>query len=306
MYLKYKRFIWIAFAVLFLVVLFLIKTGFTLKNTENYQASNEQNGLAYSAKTIEELATKDTDGDTVPDWEEKLWGTDPNKTETTAGTPDSVAIERLRADQIIKTGTTGNSQNGGVITQTDQFSRDLFTTIAAASQDGQPLDQTTADKISNSLADHIQNSPPKKVYTLLDIKILNDDSTQAVTKYQSTLGTTYKKYAIYVSVYDILAESIKNDDININVLNKLDPIIKNMNAIVTEMLSMKVPQSLSALHLEVINDFQKVSENITDIKAVNTDAILTMSAVSQYQKNDDQLAISIANLIAEINKKLNN
>ena len=104
-------------------------------------------------------------------------GLDPTKKENVPGVPDSVTIEKLKAAQE-KNNTTNNgaiNQSTENLTETDKFSRELFSTIAALSQNG-AMDQATIDKISSSLAEHIQNSAPRKVFTLSDIKIIKDDS----------------------------------------------------------------------------------------------------------------------------------
>ena len=87
----------IAFAVVFVVVLFFIKNKTTFQNYLNNGNDEQNNGLVYSTETLESMVNKDTDGDGILDWEEGLWGTDPIKKETTPGTPDKVAIEKIKA-----------------------------------------------------------------------------------------------------------------------------------------------------------------------------------------------------------------
>lgn len=100
------------------------------KNTLTFIQEKQKNGLVYQSTTIGELVNKDTDGDGIPDWEEKLWGTDPTKKETTPGIPDGLAIQKLKAAQGINETTSSGPEN---LTHTDEFSRELFSTIAAAS-----------------------------------------------------------------------------------------------------------------------------------------------------------------------------
>jgi len=266
--------------------------------------------LAYSNTTIGDLISKDTDGDSVPDWEEKLWGTDPTKKETTLGIPDSETINRLKVAQEENnptTGVTGKNLASEKLTQTDQFSRELFATIATLNQNGQ-MDQATIDKLSSSLAEHIKNSAPRKVYKLSDLKAVKDDSVQSVKDYNDTLNNIIdKKYPIKNSVTEVLQKFIINENnVDESVLPELDPIIKQKNKIIADMAKMSVPQSLSLLHLGLLNALQRLSENINDIKLYDTDVIVALGGISQYESNTTALGLATNNLKNAIQQKLNN
>lgn len=266
--------------------------------------------MAYSNTTIGDLISKDTDGDSVPDWEEKLWGTDPTKKETTLGIPDSETINRLKVAQEENnptTGVTGKNLASEKLTQTDQFSRELFATIATLNQNGQ-MDQATIDKLSSSLAEHIKNSAPRKVYKLSDLKAVKDDSVQSVKDYNDTLNNIIdKKYPIKNSVTEVLQKFIINENnVDESVLPELDPIIKQKNKIIADMAKMSVPQSLSLLHLGLLNALQRLSENINDIKLYDTDVIVALGGISQYESNTTALGLATNNLKNAIQQKLNN
>ena len=292
----------VAVAMVFLVVLFLLKATSFFENKEEYQA--QQSGLTYSSATIGDLINRDTDGDGIPDWEENLWGTDPTKKETTPGTPDSIAIDKMKTTQSAST-SGGDGQSAENLTQTDQFSRDLFATVAAASSDGQPLDQTTADKISSSLADHIENSPPGKIFTIANIKITSPDTKQTVQKYSDTVDSIYTKYHINKGVLDILQEFSTNEE-NTDILLQLDPIISQEDKIINELLKVQVPRSLAVLHLDLINSSERVNENIRDIKLLDSDSIVALSAISQYEKNTAALQTAANNLMGIVKARLVN
>lgn len=289
-------------ALVFVVALLIFKTGILNKKVVSQKAPT-----LLGTETIQELVSKDTDQDGIADWEEGLWGTDPMKKETTPGIPDNMVIEKLR----IEKDTTGNSDDRnktpGSITQTDQFARELFTTVATLNQNGS-MDQASIDKLSDSLATQIKNPAQKKIYTLSDIKIAKDNSKKNIQIYNNILTTLQKKYPLKESIITVIAESIKSgtEDIDMKVLNKLDPTIKQMNGIISEMLILNVPPELAVLHLNAINSFQKMMEILNDIKLVDTDVIVAMGAISQYEKNTIQLQNSISKLFLTIKQKLSN
>jgi len=292
----------------FLVVLFLLKTGFFFKNSADLAQNKEGEGLVYSTAIVQDLVNKDTDGDGVLDWEESLWETDPTKKETTPGTPDSAAISKLKTDQTVQQGESllkGKSQEMENLTETDKFSRELFSTVAALNQSG-AMDEATADKISNSLAEHIQNASPKKVYTLSDIKISTKDDKVVTRTYSEALGGIEQKYSPNYTVLDVLQKfSVDENNIDSSVLSELDPIIKQIDYTINAMLKINVPQSLATLHLNVINSMEKSMEIVSDLQLYDTDVIVALSAISQYDQNATTLSSDITNLNDGILKKIN-
>ena len=67
--------------VVLLVIIYVV--FFMPSNGEIFSTGNKKNTpLKVENQTITELIQKDSDGDGVMDWEEGLWGTDPNNTKT--------------------------------------------------------------------------------------------------------------------------------------------------------------------------------------------------------------------------------
>ena len=295
----------------FAVALFLLKTTSVFENKETYKGAGQKNGLTYGNITIKDLVNKDTDGDGILDWEEGLWGTDPTKKETTPGTPDKVAIENLKKQTgqnqqglpLLKNGDNQSIEN---LTQTDQFSRELFSTIATLNQNG-IVDQATIDKLGASLAEKIQNPIIRKVFLISDIKTINDNSVQAFINYNNALNSIFQKYPTTYSVLDVLQEFIIDENsVDVSVLSKLNPIIEQSNKVMTAMVKMNVPQSLSVLHLNFINTLQRLVENLSDIKLYDNDSIVALGGISKYKENTTQLESDLNNLVNVIDQKLKN
>ncbi len=243
-----------------------------------------------------------------------MLGLDPTKKETTPGIPDSVAKNKLFAKNKPlpdrQAGVSGGKEiESGAenLTQTDKFSRELFATVAAASQKG-TLDQAAIEQLSSSLADKIKNSPPRKVFSLFDIKTTNNDTVQAFTNYNNALDNIYKKYPpMNYTILDVLQKFIIDENnVDASALTKLDPIIKQTNKVIEEMVKTSAPESISNLHLSVINSQQRLAENLSDIRLYDSDPIMALGGISQYQKNATRLKSDLYNLANAIIKKFNN
>ncbi len=286
----------------FLLSLFFLKT-----KTEYKNQAVQNVGLVYNDNaTLADLVNRDRDKDGVLDWEEGLWETDPHNPDTFGkGLGDKAEIEKIKlATRPLNELGDLAAPNQENLTQTDKFSRELFSTIATLNQTG-PIDQATIDKLSSSLSEQIKNASARKIYTISEIKIINDDSVKATQKYNDDIENLYKKYPIKGNAIQVLKESmVDQENIDVSVLSKLDPIIKQTNMIISGMVKMDVPISLSNLHLEIINSLQRLIENLNDIKLFDTDVVVALSAMSQYEKNTNLLQTAVAKLTNAIDKKL--
>jgi hypothetical protein len=313
---QHKRAFWIVFALIFIAILFFIKNPNLFTSTEKYFGVNQQNGLTYDPNmTVADLVNKSTTGDGIPDWEKVLFGLDPTKTENIPGVPDSVTIAKLQAQQTADGGgfaSTG-SQDGSKLTQTDQFSRDFLATISSLTQSGAidsngNMDQATVDKITNSLSDSVQNSPQRKIYTLSDIKIVNDNSINAAKKYNNALNSISTVGQVKYSVMDVFqkfAPDATGNNTNPAVLPELDPIIKQMNDFLNIALQAPVPQALATLHLYMINGLEGMIENLTDVQQYNTDPIVAFSGMSKYEQNSTLFTSASQYIAVLLDMKLN-
>jgi hypothetical protein len=234
-----------------------------------------------------------------------LYGLDPTKKETTLGIPDSVAIEKLKVAGQTEQGLPLSTNQGPVnLTQTDKFSQGLMATVTTLSQNG-AMDQNMADSLGNSLAQQIQNTPIRGVFELTDLKIIKDDSVKAVQNYNNILNSIFQTSPTKYTILDVLQKfSADANNVDPSVLSELDPNIKQINGFMYGMTEMSVPQSLAFLHLNVLNDFEKVLENLNDIKLYNTDPIVALSGITKYNQNATTLVSDITKLIDIINKKL--
>jgi hypothetical protein len=260
------------------------------------------------------LVDKSTTGDGIPDWEKILWGLDPTKSENVPGVPDSVTIAKLQqaSEGASSQTNTGGSSNTG-LTQTDQFSRQFIATITTLQANGAidangNMNQATADQITNSLENGVENSPQRKVYQLSDIKIINDNSIAAIKKYNATLNNVFPKTSLKYSVMDVLQKFAPDDTGNNTdptVLPELIPIVKQMTDSMNGMLATPVPQSLATLHLNAINAMEGVIENLNDVQLYNTDSIVAFSGMSKYTQNSTNMTGTLQQLADAINQQLN-
>lgn len=287
---------------LFVVSLFFIKSNSIFKSN----TAELNSGLSYDSNArVADLVTKDTDGDSIADWEEGLWGTDPLKKDTNDdGVSDGEEIKKLKIARM------ENGQNEipdeENLSQTDKFSRELFSTVATLNQAGE-VDQATVDKLSESLSSQIQNPVVRKIFTTSDIRVINDNSMQAYQNYGNSLDGVFKQHPIQGNTLEILQEFLGDgENVNTDALIKLDPIIKQTAGFMDGMLKIGVPAGVMSVHLEVINGIERLVENLSDLQLFENDALVAMGAISKYEENVDLFNAATVRLINSLALKLSN
>ena len=222
-------------------------------------------GLSYGNETLASLVGKDSDGDGVEDEEE---------------------IRGLRAAADLPETEESATNEEESLTQTDKLSRELFSAVVALNQVGE-VDAAAAEKLTESIAEQIKNSVPKKIYLASEINVTNDNSREAMERYVTDISNIYKKYPTpSKTTLDVLVEFVGDGETeNPEALKDLEPIAAQTKNVIDEMIKMSVPGDLSSLHLEVVNGLQRLKENIEDIGLFEFDPIVAMGGISKYEEN---------------------
>ncbi len=286
----------------FVVALFLTKNKTSFR-------SHTEGGLVYTGnEKVGDLISRDTDFDGVTDWEEGLYGTDPTKKDTNDdGITDDIEISKRRAQNPengeLNLGITG-SESLDNLNKTDQLSRELFSTVAALTQAG-AIDDSTIDKLTETIVGKTQESETGKVFTYSELKITKKDDLQTIKNYNAALNSIYKKYPMKYTVIDVLGKFIIDENtVDESVLPQLDPIIKQTNNIINDMSRMEVPESIAYLHLNMINSLEKLSENVSAIRLYNSDSVIALGGISQYQVNVDNFKLAVNKLVDSLAQRL--
>lgn len=301
-WLKHKRVIAIVCATLFLVALFSFKNGIPFRGKTALQSANEEKGLIYGDATVATLIENDTDEDGVLDWEEALWGLDPLNSETNPGTPDGTAVAKLKATYEPEDSGFLSEAN---LTETDKFSRELLSTLVTLNQTGE-VDNETIEKITTSLSEHIKDYTPDKIFTLSELNISEDNSVVATKRYNETLEKIHSKYPVTGTGTEILQKFISEETGDASALKELDIMISNTENIISELLKTPVPGSLAIQHLSFVNSLERLVENFKNIQQYETDAIVALGAISQYETSLNQLSRSVLELKSAIETRLAN
>lgn len=279
--------------VLFLIVLVAIGFGIFYFFSKDEKFSRNKD-LEINKKTIYEIIETDTDGDTVPDWEESLWGTDKNKKATFEGVSDSEYISNKKKALNITSDVEVSN-----LSETESFAREFFTAyLALKSSEG--VNNSDINSFSEALGQKIVNPNLTDLYTDSQIKKSNKDDSESQLDYYQDISELFNKYK----------ESGLGDELNIiskglltyqnegkvEKYNELLLIGESYQEFAKQALGIAVPQSLSKYHLNIINASNNTGVSVINMSKVIEDPIVGLSGLSSYQKYSDELVSEVESL----------
>jgi|GEM_PF-2806205 len=279
-YLPSKRIGYIIIILAIIMVVFFVlkyipniqKTTIFSKNTttENQEASSK----------IGDIVNKDTDGDGIADWEESIRGTDPSKTDTDGdGVSDFTEIEQLRTQE-------STSDQNTPETETSIFAKQLFTTVASLQESGN-LNEESASKIINQASLSAQKNVQKTFYTKEQLvispkltgKVFEKNTTAILVKNNVTYESLQKIFAILGTLPDT------GEVEGTTIVQDLSVIDTSFKKALTELLKNPVPTQSTETYLKFLNTLQYISENISDMTLIETNPIVSFSAITVYPEN---------------------
>jgi len=296
-YLPSKKFSYIILGFIILgIIFFTVSNLFFGKNS--YIALNKNAKLQSEKITLNNLLQKDTDSDGVMDWEEALWGTDPNKEKTFNDTKDINYIKQKRADLNLSDKNELTENNEG-LTETDKFAQQFFASLSAMKQSGQ-IDKATIDNVSSSLGQNIVDPTLIDKYTEKDINLSSNDGIDAQNTYYTNTKKTFEKYRTEglgdeLEIVSTIVGTEKTEDTQDSV-NKLTNIANAYQEFAQKMVELEVPESLAQFHLPIINSANNTGISVRNMIEVINDPIIGLSGLSQYEKYSDDLISSVENL----------
>jgi hypothetical protein len=164
----------------------------------NLFSKSKKVSVSVNNATVGDVVGKDSNGNGIADWEERLWGLDPNVT-TTNGVSNKTIIEQKRSQ-------LSNSGQQGALNETDMIARELFTLSTAIGQEGGDAG-VIAEKISE---DNFQKDDTP-FYTLKDIKTTKTTSA-SLSYYKNEIVSVLQKNEIESIEIEAFIQGVETGD----------------------------------------------------------------------------------------------
>jgi len=229
--------------------------------------------------TVGDIIEVDTDKDGIRDFEEILYGTNPDITETTPGIPDRQIIEDIRARSKDKT-----NEEKLDINETSQFAGEFLSSIIALDRAGLITEEST-DKIANSFFEYIKNIPDTDTYTKESFQTFDSE-------------TALPKTSAYIKVLaDILTDNIFENDDSVMIvglalrkgetsqLKRLAGNKARYEKAEARLRILVVPKQNLESHIALINSFDAFGRYISDMQTIEEDPLPGFVAITRYNEN---------------------
>lgn len=267
---------------------------------------------------LQAIATKDSDADGLPDWEEALYGSDPRSVDSFhLGMTDGEAVARglivpkAIADISVATSSPATDDVANIDsslppapadgTLTAAFAQNFFALYLAAKQNNGGADLTEADMQSiasdalKSLSAVARSAPDFK--STKDI-VVSGSGPAAMKDYAERADAVLRKNTTNATTNEIeyLKRVIVSNDAT--ALPYIIAIAKGYRDSAVGLSMLPVPQELAVSDLALVNAMMRVSQAITDFARVEADPLTTMLALQQYP----QTVASLGTAFIDISK----
>ncbi len=235
-----------------------------------------------------QYAAKDTDADGLPDWEEALYGTDPNNAHSVrADVLDGEAVQQglvkpkfasatsTPVDVNSLPGTTANSN-----TLTDQFAREFFASYLQKSTVGTPSAEAVATFVENKV-DTLTKQGVLATFNQTQIRIAGSGE-DALRAYARAVDVATQPYSANASKGELeyYFDALSKDDAA--ALAKVRAIATSYTLSAGAYMKVPVPAEAAATHLALANALADTGRALTDMTAFSTDPLQAMVGVGRY------------------------
>lgn len=283
--------------VLFLAVLAgVLLIGFGLFNSNIFDTEETPSLVTNDSRIrsiVEQTVLIDSDNDGLKDWEEELYKADPNNPDTDGdGTSDGDEVQEGRdplvpgpndkvqrqtqtAEDIPSRFDSGNT--------TEDIALELFANYVDLKKTGN-LSPASSNHLISQLIREASESETAQTYTVQDISVSVNPTPEEIGRYGVHLLAVIKPDPSMKNDLVVLQDLLETR--NTAGVSVFDTSIRRYERVVSDMLTLTVPEPIAVKHVTSINALSRVTENVKAMRAVFTDPIGALIAANEYIENE--------------------
>lgn len=245
-----------------------------------------------SALTTEEIlrvyATKDSDADGLPDWQEALYGTDPaNARSVDASMTDAEAVASGRVEPTFKTqaAPTEGSDVPGIDaapdTLTDRFGRKFLENYLKLNS-GTALSEADMTAFVEEAAAELRKERSAR-YSLTQIK-LSERGQEAILTYVDSMGSTLATHSATPdekSVYDHFGDFVTGIETT-HSMERISELAEAYQSSAEAVMELSVPPEVAGAHLDFANAYAALGLVTEDMSHMGEDPLRGLLGLTEY------------------------
>ncbi|MFC1731427.1 hypothetical protein ACFL6I_14000 [candidate division KSB1 bacterium] len=275
----------------------LIGGAFVFNASQNNSRDTTAETLQVN-KNLEKIVTQtvaaDSDGDGLKDWEEILFGTDPNNPDT-----DNDGVLDGEENSVEELNSPGGIDRSKIdeLPDTEKLAFQLFEGYIDLKQRrylGTNIEE-------NFVAGLVENSLPTisyKTYTedeiIIDTEEAQDSKTRALT-YRTALNTAWVPL-FSVTEDELITFARIVDGKDVNGFTQLEFAKSKYEETILNMLRVSTPTDVATIHIDMLNAFSFFVGVLDTMIGVEEDPLVALVAINGYTRGEDLIKASIERL----------
>jgi hypothetical protein len=285
----------------------LLVVGFMVYDSTRWSVRN--NSPEFSSSSTQRPTVNpeelDTDGDGLPDWKERIYGTDINNPDTDGdGTSDGDEVIAGRDprkagpnDAFRYLGDIGTT-TGGIAAERREF---LEKFLRARSREIQ-------EDVFRQITNRFDPRPFRPRLTLSDLNIVSGNATSTMREFGNAFGRIIDSYtsAGVISEDDIIKKMMgvkEKPEAATRVLSELELPAINYRNFASALAKIPVPIELSKYHLAIVNGYDVMSRGLLGMRDLYVDPVQGAGAYEAYLINKANVTVGYAALVHEFGKR---
>jgi|GEM_PF-6810273 len=279
-----SRLVWVAGAMMIAVLVTAV--SYIIDGDDDGQAQSSQRALVVAAER-EAIAELDTDRDGIPDWEENLWGTDPNSADSDGdGKNDSRESLAMAVEGSVAASSSNVERKPFVdedeTNATRALAREYFGSLMSATQVGdRSISEVHQGFIADRALDKAKDVAEVERYRVPPEHIV---TSTAVTNYEYISAMSLVTEDLYVNApgnnTEYFFDWLQHDDEDAR--ENMYSFIAHANPIIDRMTTLTVPEDLVMVHERLVNAYVNYLHDYEAVANIKEDPIQGIIGVQRY------------------------
>ena len=263
--------------------------GNFFKNSGNTREELDENGRLMIGRPgsladgLNRLENQDSDGDGLYDWQESLWGTNPNLADSDGdGLDDRDEVRQIQIEREQARIESGEPIADEPLSEIDYLSRDVYAAVAILTQQEEDgvLDKETFDELTGQVIEDIQAT---LVYPQIDITGLNlvTDSPENLLTFITEFGNLLDLYPPSTDDFIFLANASLSENESqesLEVLTRYEALYADLTVGLIE-----VPISAQGVYIEYVNGVAYLISAMESILDAEENPVRGLAGVNRMQ-----------------------